>query len=215
MLERLSRLIGGTDADDGAVISSRSDAMPVAVDFSPRKLRPACSRRVATSAQSRSGAEQTSLRDGRRVRWVRGLKSTATGTRSLRDQQTKVPPSATLPPHLRANPVAVAAAGLTRGQSRSKSPTTNHLTTPHAWEPGGRGGGVRDKWRQGFGRAAASLPVGTALALGSGASRVHSELRTPNTELRTSNFELRTPNTEHRTPNSEHRTPNTELRTQH
>jgi len=69
---------------------SRSDAVKVAVGFSPRKAAPAFSRRVAT-LETRTTLH-ASLRDAAMsCAWFRGLKPTATVTWSLRDDPRRIP----------------------------------------------------------------------------------------------------------------------------
>ena len=73
-------------APRGITRQSRSDALLVAVDFSPRNIHPLRGRRAATFAlQAGWSSMQTSLRDGVIRMRYRGLKSTATGRASLRD----------------------------------------------------------------------------------------------------------------------------------
>jgi len=70
---------------DAALPASRSDALKVAVGFSPRKSAPPAPRRVAT-LETDPVLSHASLRDSNEFRTLfRGLKPTATFTLSLRD----------------------------------------------------------------------------------------------------------------------------------
>ena len=69
---------------DHAIPASRSDALKVAVGFSPRKSAPLAPRRVAT-LETAPVLSHASLRDATKFPLFRGLKPTATFTLSLRD----------------------------------------------------------------------------------------------------------------------------------
>src|SRR6185503_289884 len=75
---------------DAAIPASRSDAMKVAVGFSPRSIAQPARRRVATLETPL--LSHASLRDAvLSCAWLRGLKPTATVASSLRDDPRRIP----------------------------------------------------------------------------------------------------------------------------